>query len=170
MLLNWTHNTYTHTHTHTHTRAGTTGLKCTRWLVFYVYVVLNASGKVWAYSEWNAPPTAGEYYYRWQPAPLSPLSFRCSHRRRSAWLVLHTHLFSSEKNMEKLSLKRQGFCVEVCKVWSNAVAERVQDRWRILGLLRWLPLVQPSWKVTTTTHTTTITAMKLVFWSEDVVT
>lgn len=53
------HIQYTDTHI-IHTRAGITGLKYTRWLVFYVYVILSASGSMSLLRE-KCPLSAGEY-------------------------------------------------------------------------------------------------------------
>lgn len=76
------------------------------------------------------PLSAGEYYYRWHAACLSPLSFRCSHRRRFTPLVLHVCLFivTEATSGKKTLFSKAGFCVEVCEVLSETVAEFVKQQ------------------------------------------
>lgn len=103
--------------------------------------------EVWAYSEWNAP-------YQ-QESIITGDSVSVSFCPSGVAIVedcsSSTHVSSREAKSGKKKTLLKGFKAE-------------------FGLLRWLPLLPAPWKLTTTTHTTTITATKFVFWSEDVVT
>lgn len=105
------------------------------------------------------PLTAGEYYYWWQPASLSPLSFRCSHCRRLTLSVLHTR--QRGKVWKNPLLKNLGFLLKWAKfdlmLWLSlcSAAAQTQARWRNLDFYVGYHLLRPPRKVTITIHTHT---------------
>lgn len=69
------------------------------------------------------PPNSRRVLLQVTALHLSPLSFRCSHRRRFTLLFLHTRLSPQRSKV----CKKPSF-VKVCKVLCKAAAEFVQKR------------------------------------------